>query len=408
MPSRAYYNENDPDAVAALRQLIADGVIASGDVDDRSIKDVKVDDIRGYVQHHFFAGGGLWSVALRLAGWPDARPIWTASCPCQPISVAGRRRGRRDPRHLWPDLFRIVRAARSRGCGPAVLVGEQVSGALGYHWFDGVRADLAKEGYASRVRDIPACAVDAPIERNRLYWIAVADADRQLGKRSRLRQGDALEHGASAGDGDGRRGDVAVTVGERRSQGQFSAIQEPSRPGSPHNGTLGRAAIPRRQRVPLSERREGAPPWRPDAQRADGRDGGHGPVVSAERDQLARQRMAEFAWQGAADPDRSDGALETAALIVGGTDRPGSESGTAQGNREVRSEPGPTRHNGSWWANAEWIVCHDDKARRAKPGIPMLVDGLPGRVAAWRLVGNAISPILAAEVIAAFLDVEAA
>lgn len=62
--------------------------------------------------------------------------------------------------------------------------------------------------------------------------------------------------------------------------------------------------------------------------------------------------------------------------------------------------------NGSWWADAEWIICHDGKARRAKPGISMLVDGLPGRVGLWRIAGNAISPILAAEIIGAFLDTE--
>jgi DNA (cytosine-5)-methyltransferase 1 len=377
----AYYNDNDPDAVAALRRLIAENVIASGDVDDRSIKDVRADDIRGYAQHHFFAGGGLWSVALRLAGWPDARPVWTASCPCQPISVAGKRRGRRDPRHLWPDLFRVLRAARSRGHGPAIVMGEQVSGALGYHWFDGVRADLATEGFASRVRDIPACAVDAPIERNRLYWIAVASSARQLGERTRLHQSRALEHGSPAGNGNGGCVAVAGAARDRRALSPrrlLAAVQELVSPGPAHDGSVGRPAGSRQQGLALAKRSEIIAPWRPDAQRADGGDGGQGAVVGAERDELSRQRMAELARQGAADADRTNGAIEAAAF----------------------------GRNGSWWSAAEWIVCHDGKARRAKPGIPMLVDGLPGRVAAWRLVGNAISPVLAAEVIAAFLDVE--
>lgn len=64
------------------------------------------------------------------------------------------------------------------------------------------------------------------------------------------------------------------------------------------------------------------------------------------------------------------------------------------------------RPNGSWWADAEWITCHDGKARRAKSGIPMLVDGMAGRASVWRLAGNSIVPQLAAEVIAAFLDAE--
>ena len=76
-----YYNENDPKAAAWLRALIGEGQIAPGDVDERSIKDVRPDDLTPYTQHHFFAGIGVWSHALRRAGWPDERPVWTGSCP---------------------------------------------------------------------------------------------------------------------------------------------------------------------------------------------------------------------------------------------------------------------------------------------------------------------------------------
>ena len=166
----AYYNEIEPAAAHVLRALIAANVIAPGEVDERSIIDVRPDDLRGFSQCHFFAGGGLWSVAARLAGWPDDRPLWTGSCPCQPFSVAGKGRGADDPRHLWPDFFRLIRT-----CRPPVVVGEQVAGAAGYGWFDGVSADLEGEGYASRAVDIPACAVDAPHIRQRLYWVADAN-----------------------------------------------------------------------------------------------------------------------------------------------------------------------------------------------------------------------------------------
>lgn len=64
----AYYNENDPNAAAWLRELIREGHIAPGDVDERSILDVKPDDLRAYTQCHFFAGVGVWSHALRRAG----------------------------------------------------------------------------------------------------------------------------------------------------------------------------------------------------------------------------------------------------------------------------------------------------------------------------------------------------
>jgi DNA (cytosine-5)-methyltransferase 1 len=82
----AYYNEIDPFAAQWLRNLIAAGHIAPGDVDERSIEDVHPSDLKPYAQCHFFAGVGVWSYALRRAGWPDDRPVWTGSCPCQPFS----------------------------------------------------------------------------------------------------------------------------------------------------------------------------------------------------------------------------------------------------------------------------------------------------------------------------------
>ena len=169
-----WFNEIDPAACAVLRHCYPGAVVI-----ERSIKDLTPDDVAGPGRRHFFAGAGLWEAAARFASWPDERDLWSASCPCQPFSAAGKGLGTGDPRHLWPDLFRLVRAVR-----PARIVGEQVSGAAGYGWFDGVRADLEAEGYACRAVDIPACAVDAPHQRNRIYWVSLADAD-DRGRRGR-------------------------------------------------------------------------------------------------------------------------------------------------------------------------------------------------------------------------------
>ncbi len=263
MNGRAYYNEIDPDAVRILQALIAEGVIAPGDVDSRSIKDVHPNDLRGYSQVHLFAGGGIWSVAARLAGWPDDRPLWTASCPCQPFSVAGKGGGRDDPRHLWPDCFRLIYARR-----PAVIMGEQVAGAAGRAWFDGVSADLERDRYACRAVDIPACAVDAPHIRQRLYWLADADD----AERRSAQPGRHIDHGAQA----------------RRHEGNCHAAE---------------------------------------------------------------------------------------------------------------------RRNGSFWSDHEWRTGADGKARRVKPGLRLLVDGIHGRVGLLRIGGNAIVAQLAKEVIAAYMDV---
>jgi len=170
----AYYNEIDKKAAAWLRELIKENLIPYGHVDDRSIVDVEPTDLVGYAQCHFFAGVGGWGIACRLAGWPDDREIWSASCPCQPFSVAGKGAGTADARHLWPDFFRLVRARR-----PAAIVGEQVAAAIGKDWFDGVRTDLEGIAYACRGVVVPACAVNAPHRRDRLWFVADAKWNEQ-------------------------------------------------------------------------------------------------------------------------------------------------------------------------------------------------------------------------------------
>ena len=179
----AYYNEIDPYAAEWLRNLIKAGHIADGEVDTRSIVDVEPNDLRKFDQCHFFAGIAGWSHALRLAGWSDDRKIWTGSCPCQPFSVAGQGKGVDDERHLWPHFFRLI-----RGCRPPVVMGEQVAGAAGYGWLDGVRSDLESENYAIEGVDIPACSANAPHIRSRLYWVATDMADANLSSSTRQQQ----------------------------------------------------------------------------------------------------------------------------------------------------------------------------------------------------------------------------
>lgn len=163
----AYYNEIDPYAAQWLRNLIDAGHIAAGDVDERSILDVSPDDLAGYTQCHFFAGIGVWSYALRSAGWPDERPVWTGSCPCQPFSVAGVGSGFDDDRHLWPYWFHLIEQRR-----PGVVFGEQVEAAIKHGWLDLVQADMEGIGHAFVAVGFPAAGVGAPHIRQRLYFVA--------------------------------------------------------------------------------------------------------------------------------------------------------------------------------------------------------------------------------------------
>ena len=163
----AYYNEFDPGAAATLRELINQKLIAPGDVDERSIEDVCATDLVGYDQCHFFAGIGVWSYALRLAGIPDDYPVWTGSCPCQPFSPAGKGKGFADERHLWPAFHWLIEQR-----GVELVFGEQVAGKDGLAWLDLVSADMEAMGYAVGAVPFPAAGIGAPHTRERLYWVA--------------------------------------------------------------------------------------------------------------------------------------------------------------------------------------------------------------------------------------------
>jgi len=114
----------------------------------------------------------------------DSIDIVTCSYPCQPFSVAGRQKGEEDPRHLWPDTFRIVKE-----CQPTWFVGENVGGHIKLG-LDTVLEDLASEGYDTRTFAIPASSVGAWHQRQRIWIIghkAVSDTE---SLRSRRRGGE--------------------------------------------------------------------------------------------------------------------------------------------------------------------------------------------------------------------------
>ncbi|WP_430293033.1 DNA cytosine methyltransferase [Pseudomonas sp. B1-22] len=180
----AYYNEHDAYAAQWLRNLIAAGHIAPGDVDERSIEDVHPDDLRPYTQCHFFAGLGGWSLALRRASWPDDRPVWTGSCPCQPYSSAGTGSGFDDPRHLWPHFGWLIGQRR-----PGEVLGEQVASKDAEPWLDLVQADLERMAYAFGAVAFPSAGIGAPHIRDRTYWVAHANGSASRKGRKDIRGG---------------------------------------------------------------------------------------------------------------------------------------------------------------------------------------------------------------------------
>ena len=337
---RAYYNEIDPYAAAWLRNLIAAGHIAPGDVDERSIEDVYPDDLRGYTQCHFFAGIGVWSYALRQAGWPDDRPVWTGSCPCQPYSAAGKGAGFADERHLWPAFFHLIQE-----CKPALVFGEQVASKDANPWIDLVQNDLEAVGYGVGAIAFPAAGIGAPHIRDRLYW--VADASGQgLEKRKRFSGVPGWKACAVKGQAT-ERGSVCATGGMANSEGA---------------GKLG---------VIRDARGESAVELRSQQERVKYDCGGElGKLAHTDSEQYYRGR--NIGRELAA-------GLEGCAI-------PNSISTALRINRPELL-PGPT--NG-FWRNADWLACRDGRWRPTEPGACPLVDGATARVGRLRAYGNAI------------------
>ena len=176
----AYYNEIDPKAAAWLRQLIKNGDIALGEVDERSITDVQATDLKSYTQHHFFAGIGVWSYALRNAGWSDDTHVCTASLPCQPFSVAGNQLGKKDERHLLPHFIELVKQ-----CGFNTIFGEQVKAAIRHGWLDDLQTLMEREDYTMGHCILGAHSVNAAHQRQRLFWVAHSIKPRHEGRLSR-------------------------------------------------------------------------------------------------------------------------------------------------------------------------------------------------------------------------------
>ena len=192
---KAYYNEFDPKAAAWIRELIKEGLIADGSVDERSITDVQASDLVGFAQCHFFAGIGGWSYALRLAGIPDEYPLWTASLPCQPFSTAGKQKGKEDERHLLPHFLELVRQ-----CQPNAIFGEQVEGAIRHGWLDDLQTTMEAEGYAVGHCVLGAHSIGSFHQRQRLYWVANTKSKRGCWRKP-VEERRYQEFGRSSEDG---------------------------------------------------------------------------------------------------------------------------------------------------------------------------------------------------------------
>ena len=151
------------------------------------------DNCKVVLAHHFpgaYIHGDIHTLTGKLIneeiekrygpGWRDTtRLICQGGFPCQPYSAAGKRLGKEDSRHLWPEMLRVIQE-----CRPDAIVGENVSGIVSWDGglvFEEVQTDLEAEGYEVQAVVVPACSVGAPHRRDRVWFVANSKSER-LGK----------------------------------------------------------------------------------------------------------------------------------------------------------------------------------------------------------------------------------
>lgn len=321
--------------------------------------------------------------------WRGIVDCITAGYPCQPFSVAGKQKGKDDPRHLWPDVYRIVREVRPRLC-----FFENVPGHLRLG-FEQIHDDLQRLGYRVKAGLFSAEEVGASHKRERLFILAYRESDRVNGWLSQLREiqrtdgcGHAIE---PTGSGEASLADSPCLFCEWPVQ-EGDREQQSEMPSGSVDCELGNAKYAGSSSCQISRSHEEVN----GAERSTG--GQISPEQSAGADYVANTKGAkniigksrnmeeETKGRESFNAAFSDGSSDVADTDCLGTQiSPSGELSTEQwinGN----GYPFPPGPEGNW----------DEIPACFKPAICRMADGLANRVDSIRACGNGVVPLAAA------------
>ena len=316
---------------------------------------------------------------VRREDLPDPSPgLICGGFPCQPYSHAGKQRAQDDPRHLWPEMFRLIRE-----CRPTWIVGENVTGLIKLG-LDEVLTDLEGEGYATRTFNIPACAVGAPHLRQRLWIVAHSDSESEPDKSLDGQEGERQLGFGFMANPDGRR-----CTGRREHEKQ--PYQASSASEVMANTKSGKSD--RRKRRNLAKAA------------AKGRciDSS----IEPSSQDVADPKKVHGQWSDIQGSQQwqDKGSLGERSSTLANTKRPGTGMEEHRGSGQGRESPNPPQpevlrqEDGA--GGTEGIATNSGRPEEwweVEPSVGRLVDGLPNRIPQLRSLGNAIVPQIAKEI----------
>ena len=327
---------------------------------------------------------------------PTRPDVISGGFPCQPFSHAGKQLAQADPRHLWPEMLRLIRE-----CRPTWVIGENVTGLVRLG-LDEVLSDLGAEGYATRTFNIPACAVGAPHIRQRLWIVAHSDSESEPDKPFDGGAGsgqlgfefgwsEASPHGSDSDESgshrateheqDAKHGQTQLRDKQVRESGQVG--QDVANPQRKAKG---------RGRISGSRKDSGQ-----NGEGLSDQSGRLGEVVANPQSIIT----AGLSRESNQEPDRGNTRLEPKRRSNGQSGRE-SESTLADTNstgfkqgHETMARVSSKQFDGSG--------VHQEDGRsevwwEVEPPVGRVVDGLPNRVSQLRALGNSIIPQIAQKI----------
>ena len=291
--------------------------------------------------------------------------VITGGFPCQPFSVAGKRQGTSDDRHLWPEMFRIIKEFK-----PRWVIGENVKGLINLEngmVFETVCTDLEGEGYEVRAFNIPAAGVGAPHRRERIWIVAnsrrTLQQGTELGKTNEdeTRKEDADQHQRSSSPSKSNVADTDSRLSDRENE----------------------------------EVQSGGQTFDTSSQRTD--------VANTERKRL--EGLSEQSSTIGKQDERLLSRNESSGDQTKRTDVANTESKSSNSehngkeSRETsEQEQIESRRSGSWsLREANWII---------EPDVGRVAHGVPGRVHRLKALGNSIVPKIAEEIGKAIVEAD--